>query len=119
MPGVYVDDIVRGIVATLDRPATSDPDWDSANPSPHSSVAPWHIHNIGNVRPVTLMHYIEVLEDCLGKKAIKNYLPLQPRGVPDTSASVETLWEATGYKPDTTVEVGIQNFVEWYQAYYH
>ena len=114
----YVDDIARGIIATLDRPATSDPEWDSADPSPQSSAAPWRIHNIGNGQPVSLMHYIEVLEDCLGKKAIKNFLPLQPGDVPNTSASVETLWEATGYKPETTVEVGIRKFVEWYQAYH-
>jgi UDP-glucuronate 4-epimerase len=112
----YVDDIVRGVVATLDKPASSDPDWDSRNPSWHSSNAPWRIHNIGNGQPVPLMRYIEVLEDCLGKKAIKNFLPLQPGDVPDTSASVETLWETTGYKPKTTVEVGIREFVEWFQS---
>ena len=114
----YVDDIVRGIVATMDNPATSDPAWDSANPNSATSSAPWRIHNIGNGNPVPLMRYIEVLEDCLGKKAIKNYLPMQPGDVPDTSASVETLTAATGYTPDTPIEVGIQNFVDWYKSFY-
>ncbi len=114
----YVDDIARGVVAALDSPATPDPDWDSANPSPHSSNVPWRIHNIGGGQPVELMRYIEVLEDCLGKKAKKNFLPMQPGDVPETSASVETLVDATGYRPDTSVEVGIRNFVDWYRDFY-
>ncbi len=114
----YIDDIVRGIVSALDVPAASDEAWDSANPAPASSKAPWRIHNIGNGNPEQLMRYIEVLEDCLGKKAVKNYLPLQPGDVPDTSASVETLEAATGYKPDTPIEVGIRNFVDWYRKHY-
>jgi len=114
----YVDDIARGVVAALDTPATPDPDWDSANPASQSSNVPWRIHNIGGGQPVELMRYIEVLEDCLGKKAKKNFLPMQPGDVPETSASVETLVEATGYRPDTTVEVGIRNFVDWYRDFY-
>jgi len=114
----YIDDIVRGVVGTLDTPAAPDPDWDSANPSPQSSNAPWRIHNIGGGQPVELMRYIEVLEDCLGKKAEKNFLPMQPGDVPETSASVDTLADVTGYKPDTTVEVGIRNFVSWYRDFY-
>jgi len=114
----YVDDIVRGIVATLDTPAKPDPTWDSSNPASASSNVPWRIHNIGNGTPEPLMRYIEVLEDCLGKKAQKNFLPMQPGDVPDTSASVETLEAATGYKPDTSIEVGIRNFVDWYKSYY-
>ena len=114
----YVDDIVRGVVAALDTPATPDKAWDSANPAPASSSAPWRIHNIGNGNPEPLMRYIEVLEDCLGKKAEKNFLPMQAGDVPDTSASVETLELATGYKPDTPIEVGIRRFVDWYKSYY-
>lgn len=114
----YIDDIVRGVVLTLDHPATSNQSWDSGAPAAASSSVPWRIHNIGNGQPVKLMKYIEVLEDCFGKKAIKTYLPLQPGDVPDTSASVETLEVATGYKPDTPIEVGIKNFVDWYRAFY-
>ncbi|WP_262692785.1 NAD-dependent epimerase [Kordiimonas aestuarii] len=114
----YVDDIVRGVVATLDSPASTDPSWDSNAPASASSSAPWRLHNIGNGKPEPLMRYIEVLEDCLGKKAQKNFLPMQPGDVPDTSASVETLTAATGYTPDTSIEVGIRNFVDWYRAYY-
>lgn len=114
----FVEDIVRGVVATLDNPAEPDENWDSNNPSPASAKAPWRVHNIGNGQPVTLMRYINVLEDCLGKKAIMEMKPLQPGDVPDTSASVETLVEATGYKPATSVEEGIRRFVEWYKGYY-
>lgn len=114
----YVDDIVRGIVAALDNPAQPDPNWNSDQPSPQSSDVPWRIHNIGNGNPVQLMHFIEVLEDCLGKKAIKNFMPMQPGDVPGTSASVETLQAATGYTPKTTVETGVRQFVDWYLDYY-
>jgi UDP-glucuronate 4-epimerase len=114
----YIDDIVRGVVGALDNPATPDPQWDSSNPSPHSSAAPWRIHNIGNGNPVELMRYIEVIEECLDKKAEKNFLPMQPGDVPETSASVETLVATTGYTPDTPIEVGVRRFVDWYRRYY-
>lgn len=114
----YIDDIVRGIVATLDTPAVADPDWSSNSPASDRSNVPWRLHNIGNGQPVELMRYIEVLEDCLGKTAVKNFLPMQPGDVPETSASVDTLKEATGYCPSTPVEVGIKNFVDWYRGYY-
>lgn len=114
----FVDDIVRGVVAVLDNPATPDADWDSNAPASASSKAPWRVHNIGNGQPVELMRYIEVLEDCLGKKAILTMKPMQPGDVPDTSASVETLFDATGYKPETLVETGVQRFVDWYKNYY-
>lgn len=114
----FVEDIVRGVVATLDNPATANDAWDSNNPASASSKAPWRVHNIGNGQPVELLRYINVLEDCLGKKAIMEMKPLQPGDVPDTSASVETLEETTGYKPATTVEEGIRRFVEWYLGYY-
>lgn len=114
----FVEDIVRGVVATLDNPATPNNDWDSSEPAPASSKAPWRVHNIGNGQPVALLRYINVLEECLGTKAIMEMKPLQPGDVPDTSASVETLVEATGYKPATTVEQGIRRFVDWYLSYY-
>lgn len=114
----YIDDIVRGVVAALDHPATPDPDWDSANPSPHSSCAPWRIHNIGNGSPIELMRFIEILEMCLGKEAKKTFLPMQPGDVAETSASVETLEAMTGYRPNTSIEEGVRNFVDWYQRYY-
>jgi len=114
----FVDDIVRGVVAVLDNPATPDADWDSNAPASASSKAPWRVHNIGNGQPVELLRYIEVLEDCLGKKAILTMKPMQPGDVPDTSASVETLFDATGYKPETLVETGVQRFVDWYKNYY-
>lgn len=114
----FVEDIARGVVAVLDKPAEPNPEWDSNSPASASSKAPWRVHNIGNGRPVELLRYIEVLEECLGKKAIMTMKPLQPGDVPDTSASVETLIDATGYKPQTTVETGIRRFVDWYRTYY-
>ncbi len=114
----FVEDIVRGVVAAFDTPAEPDPEWTGDAPASATSKAPWRVHNIGNGQPVELLRYIEVLENCLGKKAIMEMRPMQPGDVPDTSASVETLMEATGYKPTTSVEEGIRRFVEWYQSYY-
>ncbi len=114
----YVDDIVEGVTRTLDKIATADTAWDSDKPDPATSNAPFRVYNIGNNSPVDLEHYIAVLEDCLGKKAIKNLLPLQPGDVPDTYADVSDLTKDVDYKPDTSVEVGIANFVEWYRDYY-
>lgn len=114
----YIDDIVKGVVASLDHVATPDPDWDGNSPAPDTSNAPWRIYNIGNQRPVELMHYIALLEEELGKEAEKNMLPLQPGDVPDTYADVETLVKATGYRPDTPVETGVKRFVAWYRSYY-
>ncbi len=114
----YIDDIVEGILRTLDNIATPNPDWDSGNPDPGTSQAPYRIYNIGNSKPVELNHYIEVVEQCLGKKAKKNLLPLQPGDVPDTYADVEALSQDTGYHPNTPVEVGVARFVEWYLDYY-
>jgi UDP-glucuronate 4-epimerase len=94
------------------------PDWSGGEPDPASSDAPYRIYNIGNQQPVELMHYIEVLEDCLGRKAEKNLLPLQPGDVPDTYADVEDLVRDVGYKPETSVEQGVANFVAWYREYY-
>jgi len=114
----YIDDIVEGVIRTLDRVAAPDPGFDPMNPSSSSSTAPYRLYNIGNHQPVELARYIEVLEECLGRKADKILLPLQPGDVPDTYADVEELTRDTGYKPATPVEVGIARFVEWYRAFY-
>ncbi|WP_018947750.1 NAD-dependent epimerase [Thioalkalivibrio sp. AKL17] len=114
----YIDDIVEGVIRTLDRPAQPNPEWSGAQPDSATSAAPYRLYNIGAHRPVELMHYIEVLEENLGKKAEKNLLPLQPGDVPDTYADVEDLRADTGYEPTTTVEEGVASFVAWYRDYY-
>ena len=115
----YIDDIVEGVLRTLDHVATPNQDWDSAAPDPATSRAPYRIYNIGNNKPVELMHYIEVIEKCLGKQAEKILLPLQPGDVPDTYADVQALIDDTGYRPDTPVEVGVERFVDWYLDFYN
>jgi UDP-glucuronate 4-epimerase len=114
----YVDDIVEGVVRTMDHTATANEQWNPADPDPGTSSAPYRLYNIGNQQPVELMRYIEVIEDCLGRKAEKNLLPLQDGDVPDTYADAEDLRLDVGYKPDTTIEVGIRNFIDWYLEYY-
>jgi UDP-glucuronate 4-epimerase len=114
----YIDDIVEGVVRVLDQVATGNPDWDGDRPDPGSSQAPYRLYNIGNNQPVELMHYIEVLERCLGREAVKNFLPLQAGDVPDTYADVGDLERDVGYRPSTTVEDGIAKFVAWYRDYY-
>ena len=114
----YVGDIVEGVVRTMDNTATPNPNWDPADPDPGTSRAPYRIYNIGNQQPVELMRYIEVLEECLGMTAEKNLLPLQDGDVPDTYADAEDLKNDVGYKPETPIEEGIRNFVDWYLEYY-
>jgi len=114
----FVDDIVEGVIRTLDRVPEPDQAYDPLQPNSATSSAPYRVYNIGNSHPVQLSHYIEVLEDCLGRKAEKNLLPLQPGDVPDTSAEVTELMDDTGYRPDTPVEEGVKRFVEWYRGYY-
>jgi UDP-glucuronate 4-epimerase len=114
----YVDDIVEGVIRTLDSIPSANPAWDGMNPDPATSgAAPYRIFNIGAERQVELLRYIEVLEDCLGRKAIMEMLPLQPGDVPDTEADVTDLAEAVGYRPVVSVEEGVRNFVEWYRGY--
>ncbi len=115
----YVDDIVEGIIGALDHVAQPNTDWSGDAPDPATSQAPYRLYNIGNQQPVDLMHYIEVLEDCLGRKAEKNLLPMQPGDVPDTWADVEDLATDVGYRPATVVEEGVKRFVEWYVEYYN
>ena len=114
----YIDDIVEGVIRTLDQIAEPNPDWAGDAPDSATSTAPYRLYNIGNNQPVELMHYIEVLEECLGIKAKKNMLPLQPGDVPATYADVDDLVHDVGYKPDMTVEQGIAAFVDWYRDYY-
>jgi UDP-glucuronate 4-epimerase len=114
----YVDDIVEGVIRTLDRPPAADPAFDPMAPSPGSSAAPYRVYNIGNDQPVELSRYIQVLEQCLGLTAEKILLPLQPGDVPDTHADVGELSRDTGYAPSTPIEQGIARFLDWYRAYF-
>ncbi len=115
----YIDDIAEGVVRALDRIAQPDPAWnDAMRRIRRTSNAPYRVYNIGNNQPVQLSHYIETLEQCLGRKAEKKLLPLQHGDVPDTYADVEDLVRDVGYRPATTVEEGMRAFVEWYRSYY-
>ena len=114
----YIDDIVEGVMKTLDNPATSNVNWNSKQPDPATSRAPWRIYNIGNNKPVQLMDYVKALEKTLGKKAKINFLPLQPGDVPDTYANVDNLKKKFNYKPSTSVISGVSNFVKWYKDYF-
>jgi UDP-glucuronate 4-epimerase len=114
----YVDDIVESISRLVPKIAEPNKDWNGMSPDPATSFAPYRIYNIGNNNPVELLRYIEVLEEKLGKKAIKNLLPIQDGDVPETFADVEDLIREVDFKPSTSIETGIGNFVEWYKSYY-
>ena len=114
----YIDDIVVGVIKSLDSPAISNVDWNSDQPDPATSKAPWRIYNIGNNKSVQLMDYIDALEKTLGKKAKINFLSLQPGDVPDTYANTDNLNEKFNYKPSTSVVEGVSSFVTWYKDYY-
>ena len=114
----YIDDIVEGVIRTSDNTATPNEDWDPANPDPGTSRAPYRLYNIGNQQPVELMDYIGAIEKRLGKTAEKNLLPLQPGDVPDTWADTKALADDVGYQPSTPIEVGVNNFVDWYLEFY-
>jgi UDP-glucuronate 4-epimerase len=114
----YVDDIVSGVVGALDRPAAANPSWNGDAPDPATSNVPYRLYNIGNNRPVELMRYIELLEQCLGRKAEKNLLPLQVGDVPATWADIDDLQRDVGYAPTTPVEQGVERFVRWFLEYY-
>lgn len=114
----YIDDIVEGVIRTLDNTATANSEWSGNQPDPSNSLAPYRLYNIGNNQPVELMRFIEIIEEKLGKKAIKNLLPLQPGDVPATYANVDDLINDVGFKPATSIEKGIASFVEWYKEFY-
>ncbi len=114
----YIDDIVEGLVRVTDQPARPNPEWSGDNPDPGTSAAPYRVYNIGNNKPVELMHLIETLEKALGKTTQKNFLPLQHGDVPATWANVDALSDDVGFRPATPIEVGVGRFVEWYKEYY-
>lgn len=114
----YIDDIVEGVIRTADRPAHANPQWTGADPDPGTSQAPWRIYNIGNHSPVELLHLIDLLERAIGKQAIRKFEPMQPGDVPETYADVDDLAKDVGFQPTTSIETGVQRFVEWYREYF-
>lgn len=114
----YIDDIVEGIVRLVNRPAAADPAWDAMNPDPATSFAPYRVYNIGNNQPVQLIRFLEIIEERLGKKAIRNMLPIQQGDVPETFSDISDLVRDTGFRPSTPIEEGISRFIDWYLAYY-
>jgi UDP-glucuronate 4-epimerase len=114
----YIDDIVEGVIRTLDHPAQPDPSYDAERPNPGTSSAPYRVYNIGNDQPVQLLRFIELLEQHLGRTAEKNLLPMQPGDVPDTWADVSALRRDVGYAPSTSIEDGVARFVKWYREYH-
>ncbi len=115
----YIDDIVEGVVRTLDQVATPDPDWDAKHPRPGTSNAPYRLYNIGNHSPVQLMDFIACIEAATGKTATKNFLPMQPGDVERTYADIDSLAHAVGFRPETPIEEGVRRFVNWYRDYYN
>jgi UDP-glucuronate 4-epimerase len=114
----YIDDIVEGVIRVLDTIPQPNPAWSGMKPDPRTSKAPYRIYNIGNNRPVELLEFISVLENCIGRKANKRLLPMQPGDVPETYADVDDLMRDVGFRPATPIAVGIARFVEWYRNYY-
>ncbi len=114
----YIDDIVEGVIRIIDKIPNSNPLWNGSEPDPATSYAPYRLYNIGNNNPVELMKFIEIIEDCLGVKADKNLLPIQDGDVPATYADVDDLVKDVGFKPDTPLAEGIEQFIKWYKAYY-
>ncbi len=114
----YIDDIVEGVYRVIHKVPQGNPNWSGDAPDPATSYCPYRVYNIGNNNKEKLMHYIEVLEESLGKKAEKNYMPMQPGDVPATYANVDDLVKDFNYKPDTSLEYGVGKFVEWYKDYY-
>jgi UDP-glucuronate 4-epimerase len=114
----YIDDIVEGVIRTLDQIAVGNANWSGDTPDSATSLAPYKLYNIGSNNPVELLRFIELIEDRLGRKAERNLLPLQPGDVPDTYADVDALIEDVGYKPTTPIEEGIARFIDWYREYY-
>jgi UDP-glucuronate 4-epimerase len=114
----YIDDIIEGVIRVVDKPAQANEAWSGETPDPGTSMAPYRIYNIGNNTPVSLLTFIETLERCIGKEAIKHFLPMQPGDVPDTYADVTDLQKEFNYKPATQLSDGLGYFVEWYKDFY-
>jgi UDP-glucuronate 4-epimerase len=114
----YIDDVVQAVVRLIDRPAEADPDWSGAAPDPSRSSAPWRVYNIGNNSPVDVPEVVKILEAAIGKKAIRELLPMQPGDVPATFADVDDLMRDVGFKPSTPIADGIAHFVAWYNQYH-
>jgi len=114
----YIDDVVEGIVRVMERIPSPDREWTGDRPDPATSYAPYHIYNIGNNSPVELLRFISALEECTGRKAVKNLLPIQPGDVPATFADVDDLVADTGFSPSTSIEKGLEKFVDWYRGYF-
>jgi UDP-glucuronate 4-epimerase len=114
----YVDDIVEGVVRIMSKPAKPDQDWSGDTPDPSGSSAPYRIYNIGNNNPVELGRFVEILEECLGRKAIKEFHPLQQGDVVETFADIDSLFQAVDFRPKTSLEEGLGKFVEWHNNYY-
>lgn len=115
----YIDDIVEGIIRVTENPPKGNPDWSGKKPDPASSISPYKIYNIGNNSPIQLMDFVEAIENALGMKAIKNYLPMQPGDVHATYADVQDLIDNLDYKPETQIQDGINSFIEWYRGFYN
>ena len=114
----YIDDVVQAVVRLIDRPARGDPDWSVEAPDPSRSSAPWRIYNIGNNSPVDVLAVVKILEQTIGKKAIRELLPMQPGDVPATFADVDDLMRDVGFKPSTPIAEGIARFIAWYKEYH-
>jgi UDP-glucuronate 4-epimerase len=115
----FIDDIVEGVIGALDKVAAPNAQWNGEDPDPGTSTAPYRLYNIGNNQPVELLYFIECIEKAVGKKAIKNMLPLQPGDVPRTFADLDTLAADIGFRPKTSIEEGIRRFIQWYKEFYH
>ena len=114
----FIDDIVEGVIRLIDKPSNGNKNWSGKKPSPSSSSAPWAIFNIGNNKPTKLEYFISLIEKNLGKKAIKNYLEMQPGDVSETAADIDNLDRIIGFKPSTSIEDGIPKFISWYKNYH-
>ena len=113
----YIDDIAEGVIRCLDKPASPDPLFDPLHPDPATSAAPHRLFNIGNSQPIPLLRFIEVLEQALGREAIRDLQPMQPGDVPATAADTSALEAWVGFRPSTTIEVGVERFASWYRKY--
>jgi UDP-glucuronate 4-epimerase len=115
----YIDDIVEAIIKIINKPATADPNFDTNNPNSYSSFSPYRVFNVGNNSPVNLLEYINTIEKKLGITALKNLLPMQPGDVASTAADTTKLFEWINFKPATSTEIGVSNFINWYKQYYN